>query len=229
MAGRDSERESREQRILDAAAELIVRHGYDKTTMAEVADQAGVSRGIVYLHFRGKDELFEALLAREFPLYAQAWLEHLEADPRGGTIGGLVRGTIAAINSRPLMAAMNRRDRRILGSYLRRPNNILASLQVGSTSGRLVRAMQEAGAVRKDIDAAVIAHILDTLFLGLVSADDTPGREEVPPFDDLLEAAGVMLDRALTPEGGGDAEAGKAVIRQLADWAREQFEQERRR
>ena len=55
----------REQRILDAAANLIAHYGYDKTTVDEIAREAGVSKGAIYLHFKSKEDLFEALLLRE--------------------------------------------------------------------------------------------------------------------------------------------------------------------
>lgn len=229
MAGSRPENLEREQRILDAAADLIIRYGYDKTTMGDIADAAGIGRGVLYLHFHGKDEVLDALIAREFPRYAQAWLERMEADPRGGTIGGLVRSVLYAINSSPFMAAIAKRDRDVFGSYLRRPNNMFASMQARSITTEFTRAMQEGGVMRRDIDARVIAYIVDTLTYGLVSTGDTPGRGEAPPFDDLMEAMGAMLDRALTPEGGGDSEAGKAVILQFVASAREQLEQERRK
>ena len=40
-----SDNKEREQRILDAAAELFVHYGYDKTTVSDIARQAGVSKG----------------------------------------------------------------------------------------------------------------------------------------------------------------------------------------
>ena len=52
----------REQRILDAAADLIAHFGYDKTTVDDIARRAGVSKGAIYLHFKSKDDLFEGLL-----------------------------------------------------------------------------------------------------------------------------------------------------------------------
>src|SRR5262245_26092275 len=106
-----------------------MRQGYDKTTMGDIADEVGVSRGIVYLHFDSKESLLEALIYREVRQYAETWLEHIEADPRGGTIGGIYRAVLYAINSRPFMAAIMRRDRRIVGSYLRKPDNLFASMQ----------------------------------------------------------------------------------------------------
>ncbi len=228
MSGAIPETEGREQRILDAAADLIIRYGYDRTTMGDIADAAGIGRGVLYLHFHSKDEVLDALIAREFPRYAQAWLEHMEADPRGGTIGGLFRSVLYAINSSPLMVAIAKRDKGVFGSYLRKPNNMFASMQANSAvSTEFTRSMQEAGVVRKDIDTALIAYITDTLSYSLVSNGDTPGRGEAPPFDDLMEAMGAILDRGLAPEGGADSESGKAAILRFVESAREQLERGR--
>jgi TetR/AcrR family acrAB operon transcriptional repressor len=225
LANSKSDNETREQLILDAAAALIMRQGYDKTTMSDVADEVGVSRGIVYLHFESKEMLFEALIQREVVQYAQTWLEHIEADPRGGTIGGIYRAVLYAINSRPLMAAMMRRDRRVVGGYLRKPGNMFASMQSSSVSVDFLRALQEAGAVRKDIDPWLMSHIMDIISYGLVTVGDFRQPDELPPYETVMETLADMLDRLLTPEDGGDSEAGKVVIRQLATTARQQFEQ----
>jgi TetR/AcrR family acrAB operon transcriptional repressor len=219
-----SDNEVREQRILDAMAALIMRQGYDKTTMSDIAHEIGVSRGIVYLHFESKEQLFEALVYREVQQYAQTWLEHIEGDPRGGTIGGIYRAVLYAINSRPFMAAMMRRDRHVIGGYLRKPDNLFASMQSSSLWPDTLRAMQEVGAVRKDVDAAVMAHIMDLLSYGLVSVTDFKNPDDIPPIDAVMEAIADMMDRVLTPEDGGNSEAGKAIIRQLAETSRVHFE-----
>lgn len=44
--------------ILDAAGTLLGRFGYHKTTMDDLAREAGVARRTLYLHFRSKDEIF---------------------------------------------------------------------------------------------------------------------------------------------------------------------------
>jgi AcrR family transcriptional regulator len=51
--------------VLDAALKLFLKSGYDGTSMQAVADQAGVTKPVVYACFNSKDELFRALLARE--------------------------------------------------------------------------------------------------------------------------------------------------------------------
>jgi AcrR family transcriptional regulator len=48
-----------EERILGAAARLFVRHGYQGTTLAQIADAAGVSHRTVYVRFGTKPELLK--------------------------------------------------------------------------------------------------------------------------------------------------------------------------
>lgn len=50
--------------ILDAAGILLGRFGFHKTTMDDLAREAGVARRTLYLHFRSKDEIFLARIDR---------------------------------------------------------------------------------------------------------------------------------------------------------------------
>ena len=50
------------RRILDAAASVFARRGFGEARMDDVADEAGVSKGGLYLHFKSKDDLFDALM-----------------------------------------------------------------------------------------------------------------------------------------------------------------------
>ncbi len=219
------ENDERQQQILDAAAAVIIRLGYDKTTMSDIADEAGVSRGTVYLYFKGKEELFEALLYREWMEYSLTWLDNIEADPRGGTLGGVYRALFHAVNSRPLMAAMMRRDRRVIGNYLRKPDNLFAWMDSGLNTAEFIKALQTAGAIRQDIDSAVIAHIIEMMSYGLLTIGDFKSPDQFPPYDAVMEALAELMDRALLPADGGNSEAGKAILRQITAAARAQVGQ----
>jgi TetR/AcrR family transcriptional regulator, acrAB operon repressor len=50
--------------ILDAAEAVFFSHGVTQTTLDEIADAAGVTRGAIYGHFRNKDAVFEAVFER---------------------------------------------------------------------------------------------------------------------------------------------------------------------
>ena len=62
------EREKKELRgkILDAARELFVEHGFENVSMRMIADRIEYSPTAIYLHFRDKDALFTELCAIDF-------------------------------------------------------------------------------------------------------------------------------------------------------------------
>lgn len=45
-------------RLLQAAKELFNEKGFSRTTLAEIAQRAGLTRGAAYWHFKSKDEIF---------------------------------------------------------------------------------------------------------------------------------------------------------------------------
>ncbi len=56
---------TRTARILDAAREMFLAHGYGATSMDALARCAGVSKTTIYAHFAGKEALFAALVSAE--------------------------------------------------------------------------------------------------------------------------------------------------------------------
>ncbi|ROO84922.1 TetR family transcriptional regulator [Actinocorallia herbida] len=69
-------------RILDAALELIQRHGFGGTTVTGIEELAGLSpgSGSFYRHFRSKEEVFRAVLERELER-AQGYRDEFERGP----------------------------------------------------------------------------------------------------------------------------------------------------
>jgi len=51
-------------KILDAAESLFFEHGVTRTSLEQIADEAGVTRGAIYWHFANKVDLFRALHER---------------------------------------------------------------------------------------------------------------------------------------------------------------------
>ena len=50
-------REDLDDVILDAADRLLARYGYRKMTMEDLAQEVGIGKGTIYLHFRSKEDL----------------------------------------------------------------------------------------------------------------------------------------------------------------------------
>lgn len=200
---------------------MFARYGFDKTTVAEIADSAGVSKGAVYLHFNSKETLFEALLRRELGRFNAIWLERVEADPRGGTLSGMFKNLLHALKENAFTQAIFKNDVSVLGSYLHNPNGLFRKKRRHHTRREFVERMQAAGAVRADLDPKVAAHIMNMLSFALVAMDDViPADDDTPTFDEIIEGIGDMLERSLTPPGGGNSEAGKAIVRTLSEAAK---------
>ncbi|WP_187969187.1 TetR family transcriptional regulator C-terminal domain-containing protein [Aquibium microcysteis] len=71
--GRKASREVRRQQLVDATIDSLARRGYAETTLADVADGAGLSRGIVNFHFESKEKLLVATLQFMAEEYAAHW------------------------------------------------------------------------------------------------------------------------------------------------------------
>ena len=71
--GRKASKETRRLQLIEATIDSLARRGYSETTMADVADGAGLSRGIVNFHFESKDKLLVATLQFMAEEYAAHW------------------------------------------------------------------------------------------------------------------------------------------------------------
>jgi TetR/AcrR family transcriptional regulator, transcriptional repressor for nem operon len=52
------------EHIVDVADRLFYRQGYERTSFADIASAVKISRGNFYHHFKSKDEILEAVIAR---------------------------------------------------------------------------------------------------------------------------------------------------------------------
>lgn len=57
----------REQQMLDAAVKVFSRRGFHAASMDEIAEDAGISKPMVYAYLGTKEELFVACLHRRAP------------------------------------------------------------------------------------------------------------------------------------------------------------------
>lgn len=60
--------EASKKAILDAAEALFAEKGYDATSLQEISDQAGVTRGLPNYFFGSKEDLYRSVLERIFTL-----------------------------------------------------------------------------------------------------------------------------------------------------------------
>jgi AcrR family transcriptional regulator len=106
-------RERKRRRILDAALSLFIQHGYRKTSVDDVAREAGVAKGTVYLYFKTKSDLMIQAIIEEKKRYIENLKPILEA-PYDQRLELYLRMVFVILNKMPLMSKLLRGDREVL-------------------------------------------------------------------------------------------------------------------
>ena len=211
-------RSLRAERILDAAADLLQRWGYKRLTMDDVAAAAGIGKGTIYLHWRTREALFQAVLDREVSALITDLGAGVERDPHEALPHRLARTYYLKIMQRPLVLAVFTMDREVLGKLWQHEHQ--REPQVAELRVEFVQLLQDRRLMRQDISAQDAAYLFRTLILGYLLAqpflgNSQPGRERKA---DLL---------ALTLQGalGLETNPPEEVVSAVADHVRQLFGQ----
>ncbi|MDR2322300.1 MAG: TetR/AcrR family transcriptional regulator [Microbacterium sp.] len=92
--------------ILDAATQLFLESGYDRTPLARVAERAGVSKATLFKQFPTKAELFEATVLEAGGMPAPSAVEIPDGDFQSGLV--VLGRAYADLLVRPRMVALMR-------------------------------------------------------------------------------------------------------------------------
>ena len=85
-------RASSTSRIMDAALELFGTVGYQSTTIAQIADKAGVSKGLIYNYFDSKESLLKAMID-ELAKEGEKIVQKVTVDDPREMLELMIRGT----------------------------------------------------------------------------------------------------------------------------------------
>jgi AcrR family transcriptional regulator len=80
MSPRPDVSEERKNQILEAALAVFARLGFQQTRMDDIAEQAGLSKGALYLYYKSKDAIIAALLKYFFTQEFKRLQAFVEAD-----------------------------------------------------------------------------------------------------------------------------------------------------
>lgn len=156
-----------ESRILRAAMRLIARHGYSKTTLADIGEEAGYSRGLAGHRFGSKEGLLRALVG-----HVGGRFVHDQVAPalegRSG-VDALEGMTDAYLNELLVREERLHALYVLMGEALGpvpeiRDVFVRLNATFRDTARQAIEAGMSAGSVRGDIDAAVEAAV----FIGML-------------------------------------------------------------
>lgn len=207
-----SKQDIREQRILDATAELVVRFGYDKTSVSDIAKAAGISKGAVYLHFDSKDDLLYRLILREMLNFIEEWKARMKADTSEKVFSSMYTHVLTIMQENDFIRTMFSKQRWVLGgSFLHRGNNGIFQQRLGLSLEMLTK-LKAVGAIRQDIDPHTTAYVFNMLNYGYLRLEEVIPDDMSPPTDKVIAEVGNLVQRHLEPEGDGNPAAAREII-----------------
>ena len=192
----------REAFILDRARDLLLSRGYNRVTVEDIANQARIGKGTIYLHWDSKSELVAAILHREALDVNRIQTIALRTRPETVMLPQLAKLNYSVILRRPLYRAFYTRDDRLLGRFLDDDSPVLQGYRarLGRCYVNYFAVLAEERLVPTDVECRLAMTVMESLCLGLVIqseqfVDEAPIGQPSQPEDVL----GQTLQRAFGP------------------------------
>jgi len=164
-------RKARAEHILDAAADLLLRWGYQRITMDDIAKQAGIGKGTLYLHWKTREELFYAVVVREQLGAVEEQLAALHRDPREAQLHRLVKWKYLTTMRRPILKAVVAADPEIIGKLSRESNGADLVKLMGSISTDYIKVLMDHCLMRVDLPIEDLLFEMGAVTVGFFTSD----------------------------------------------------------
>ncbi len=147
-------------RILDSAVRVFAREGFFKAKVSQIAEDAGLAPGTVYLYFKNKEDLlisiFEVRMEEIVSRFRVAVMEKQDARSR---LECLVRMHLSDFQADPELAACFQVELRQSGRFMRR--GVKSGLQQYLGLIReVVEFGRKEGVFRKEVSPGLVTHLI---------------------------------------------------------------------
>ncbi|HME76779.1 MAG TPA: helix-turn-helix domain-containing protein [Mycobacterium sp.] len=165
------DRQERADRILDTARDLLLSWGYRRVTIDELARRAGVGKGTIYLHWRSREEVFQAVSAREAAAMADAIVDAVRTDPAEVALYRYLRRLFVEAMNRPVLRALYTRDADTLGTFLAAAHHHRLEESKLDVNRDYLSVLAAEGMLRPDLHLEDLDYTLPTIVFGFFGAE----------------------------------------------------------
>jgi TetR/AcrR family transcriptional regulator, fatty acid metabolism regulator protein len=186
------------QRILDAATKVFARTGFFQSKVSEIAKEAGVADGTIYLYFKNKDDLlisiFEVKMQEVISRFREAMIEKDDAHSR---LRYLIQMHLAEFQANPDLAA-------VFQVELRQSSRFMREYKKGELKqyldliGEILEQGQREGLFRSDIPLGLTKRLIFGTLDELVSTWLLSGKRY--DLESLAEAVVDLFMRGIRQE-----------------------------
>jgi TetR/AcrR family fatty acid metabolism transcriptional regulator len=192
----------KEELILDAAMRVFARHGYHGSSMASVAQEAGVAAGTIYLYFERKQDLLVTLFQRDLGAYIARCRPALADAPPG------VPRLRLLVEQHLAFFAEDRERASVFQIHIRDPDPVLAQGIRASVAGYfdLIAEVLQAGVESRSFHPSLDVRLARHVFFGAVDEVVTGWLRATRPFPlmKVLDPLVAMIARAVGATDPGD-------------------------
>ncbi|MDG4850077.1 TetR/AcrR family transcriptional regulator [Peribacillus frigoritolerans] len=97
----DRIRQASKEKIRAAAMELFIKQGYYATSISDIAKQAGISKGLLYNYYKGKEELLSEMVEDRIKEVAEVMEEAFTLNTPREQLEHIINGAIDYIHQKP--------------------------------------------------------------------------------------------------------------------------------
>jgi AcrR family transcriptional regulator len=196
-----SKRTERAHRILDAAASLMLRYGYRKTTVDDIARVAGVAKGTIYLHWKTREDLFSALMLRESVESSKQIWQRVDNDPEAFYLSKAIKHSMEVILTRPLSRALFLQDQSILGEIMQNGwggLDVLAEQKIKAFT-RVLEFFRSRGALRLDQSLETQIKLFSAITMGVLLLDPYMPAEYRNTPEEAAQLVSIAIHETMEP------------------------------
>ncbi|MDR3566521.1 MAG: TetR/AcrR family transcriptional regulator [Syntrophobacteraceae bacterium] len=147
-------------RILDSAVRVFAREGFFKAKVAQIAEDAGLAPGTVYLYFKNKEDVLISIFeVRMEEIVSRFRAAVMEKETGRSRLECLVRMHLSGFQSDPDLAACFQVELRQSSRFMRR--GVKGGLQQYLGLIReIVECGRKEGIFRREVSAALVTHLI---------------------------------------------------------------------
>jgi len=150
-------------RILAAAERIFARHGFFAARVSEIAKDAGVADGTIYLYFKSKDDLLISLFESRMKQVNETLKKAIAGLSPVEQLRAFIRAYLRLINDEPNAAEVLTIELRQSSKFMKEYDNVEFADFLRMLGGIIAKG-QEAG----DFDDAIPSHIAARMIFGVL-------------------------------------------------------------
>src|SRR3954466_8821966 len=151
------------ERILVAAERIFARHGFFAARVSEIAKEAGVADGTIYLYFKSKDDLLISLFEQRMKQVNEALRAAIAGVPPRDQLRAFIKAYLQLVHDEPGAAEVLTIELRQSSKFMKEYDNPQFAECL-----RMLGGILSAGQQRGDLDATIPAHVAARMIFGMV-------------------------------------------------------------